>query len=190
MKIPSSALPWIIGAATAFFAGVLVFGLYQGTLLVPAKGFQTTLQRDSNPLGFYVLAAFYAALMGACGYLLWAVLTADRRPASGLPMRKPVAHRGQSSEGPVGRFEITQEGRGGNVIARLQSGSHAFWWEFGGGNCVAFIAVPTAEQWRDIPALAPHPRGEFLQAMADDVGRRQCPGARAIIGADSIVFEA
>ena len=64
MKIPSSALPWIISAATAFFAGVLVFGLYQGTLLVPAKGFQTTLQRDSNPLGFYVLAAILAVGLG------------------------------------------------------------------------------------------------------------------------------
>lgn len=190
MNIRPSAVPWIIAGVVLFFAGALAYGIYQGALLVPAKGFQTTIQRASNPLGFYVLAAFYAGLTGIAAYLLVAVLKAG--PQQPAASRRPArsTHKIEHSMRVGGKFEITQDGRGGQIIARLEGGSYAFWWEFGGGNCVAFISVPTAEQWPGIPALAAHPRGEFLQAMADDVGRRQCPGARAIIGVDSIVFEA
>ena len=190
MQIRPSAVPWIIFSVALCFAGALACGLYQGALVIPGKGFMTTVHRASNPLGFFVLAAFYAGLLGLMIYLLVAVLRAG--PASTVAPRWPATSKPnrEHSMSQRGRFEITQDGRGGQVIARLDSGSHAFWWEFGGGNCVAFISVPTAEQWLGIPALAPHPRGALLQAMADDVGRRQCPGARAIIGADSIVFEA
>lgn len=183
-------MPWIMAGVVLFFAGALTYGLYQGVLLVPAKGFQTTIQRASNPLGFYLLAAFYAGLMGIAAYLLVLVVKAGPQPTTQANRPALSTRTIEHSMRAGGQFEITQDGRGGQIIARLDGGSHAFWWEFGGGNCVAFISVPTVEQWPGIPTLAPHPRGEFLQAMADDVGRRQCPGARAIIGADSIVFEA
>jgi hypothetical protein len=40
-----------------------------------------------------------------------------------------------------------------------------------------------------VAALAPHPRDEFLEAMAREVGALKCPGVRYTIGADAIVFE-
>ena len=183
-------MQWIIFSVALCFAGALACGLYQGALVIPGKGFMTTVYRASNPLGFFVLAAFYAGLLGLMIYLLVAVSRAGRQ--STIPPRWPATSKPNREQtmAKAGRFEITQDGRGGQVIVRLDSGSHAFWWEFGGGNCVAFIAVPTAEQWPSIPALSAHPRDALLQAMADDVGRRQCPGTRAIIGVDSIVFEA
>lgn len=193
MKIPTSTLPWILLSVALLFAGVLAYGLYQGTLIIPGKGFHTSVNRAGNPLGFYALAAFYALLTGLVAFLLVAVLRADQGPATGPTSAKSVKPANPRIEHSVSknlRFEISQDGRGGQVIARLDSGSHAFWWEFGGGNCIAFISVPTAEQWSRIPALAPHPRAALLQAMADNVRQRQCPGARAIIGVDSIVFEA
>lgn len=189
MNIRPSAVPWIIAAVALFFAGALAYGLSQGALLVPGKGFQTTVQRASNPLGFYLLAVFYAALAGLAVYLLVAVIKADPRPTAGSQRPARPVDIGQRVQAG-GIFEITQDGRGGQVIARLASGSHAFWWEFGGGDCIAIISVPTEEQWTGIPALASYPREELLRAMAEDVGRRQCPGAQAIIDADSIVFKA
>lgn len=189
VKLPASALPWIVAAAMLFFLGVLAFGLHQGELTVPMKGVRPTLQRAGNPLGFYLLAAFYAALAGLCAWLLLALRSANRRTAVPHRQQAAIRARSKSSMDLNRRFEITQDGRGGNIVARLASGSHAFWWEFGGGNCIAFVSVPTAEQWSHIPALAPHARDAFLQAMAEEVGRRQCPDATIIIGADSIVFE-
>ena len=188
MKIPSQAVPWIIAGVTLLFAGVLVAGLYQGELTLPSKGFRTHLRRASNPFGFYAVAAFYAALTGLCAWLLFAVLRARNES---LPRSRPSAGRREVSRHPdfPGTVEIEQEGRGGHVVAKLASGTHSFWWEFGGGDCVAVISVPTAAKWPDVPALAPHARDAFLLGLARIVGARQCPNARIEITPDAILFK-
>ena len=186
MNVSARAVPWIIAGAALFFLGVLAYGLYQGQLVVPSKGFRTTLERASNPAAFYAAAAFYAGLAGACVWLLVAVLRASEqarpRARSGVP--------GAPSSGGAfpGRIGFTQDGRSGQVNVELPSGTHAFYWEFGGGACVAYVSVPTAEEWPRVAALAPHSRDAFLEALAREVGRQQCPRARYAIERNAIVY--
>jgi len=182
MEISSRSVPWILAAVTLFFLGVIAAGFIDGSLTVPTKGFHTTLKRASNPAGFYALAGFYAVLAAVTGWLLVAVLRADRGKAA-RPVRTA---RATHFPGKVG-FE--QDGREGRVVVELASGRHAFYREFGGGDCIAIVSVPTAAEWPTLPALAPHPREAFLLALAQEIGARQCPGARYRITDDAILFE-
>ena len=85
-----------------------------------------------------------------------------------------------------GQIQINQDGRSGDITLTLASGSHRFWWEFGGGDCIAFIDVPDARQWQAIPALAPHSRDALLAWLAREVSSRQCAGARIVISDSAI----
>jgi len=185
MNVSARAIPWIIAGAALLFLGVLAYGLYQGELVVPSKGFRTTLERASNPTAFYATALFYAVLAGACVWLLVAVLRAGH---ADRPRARAVAPDTAPPGSFPGRIGVTQDGRSGEVNVELASGTHAFYWEIGGGTCVAYVSVPTAEEWPRVAALAPHPREVFLQALAREVGRRQCPTARYAIERDAIVY--
>ena len=185
MNVSARALPWIIAGGALFFVGVLAYGFYQGELVVPSKGFRTTLERASSPGAFYAAALFYAALAGACIWLLVAVLRAGD---GGRPRARAVAPGAPPAGSFPGRIGFTQDGRSGEVNVELASGTHAFYWEFGGGACVAYMSVPTAEEWPRVAALAPHPRDAFLDALAREVGRQQCPRARFAIERNAIVY--
>jgi hypothetical protein len=74
------------------------------------------------------------------------------------------------------------------LLVVLDGGPHRFWWEFGGGDCIAIVTVPTPEEWTRIPALAAYPRDAFLDALAREIVRTQCPGARYAIESQSILF--
>lgn len=181
-----------VGWAAAFFAGLmllflgaLVVGLQRGALWVPAGRFGADIERASNPYGFYLTAALHAGLAGLAGYPLWLLLQHGR----GAPRARPAAaRRGAHGLDLRGRVAVSSDGRGGTVQVALEHGSHAFAWEFGGGDCVAIVAVPTAAEWPRLPALAPHPREHFLAALAREVGRLQCPHARHEIEARAILF--
>jgi hypothetical protein len=177
---------WIIAAVALGIALALGWGLLQGELVVPAKGFMATIRRASNPAGFYATAAFYAVLVGLCVWLLVAVLRADDGGA------RPFAPPRVTSMGGGGRFPgkvlFAESGREGAVIVELASGRHDFYWEFGGGDCVAIVSLPRAHEWTKFPALAPHPRDAFVAALAREVGAKQCPSARIEITPDAILF--
>lgn len=87
-----------------------------------------------------------------------------------------------------GKVTITQDGRSGDVKVVLPGGSRSFWWEFGGGSCIAFVSVPDAVRWAVDPLLAEQPREAFLRALADEVARQQCAGARVEIDDRAIAF--
>jgi hypothetical protein len=181
-----------ISAVFLFIVGALAFGWSRGELLLPGRSFHTVLQRATNPLGFYVLTAFYAALAGACVYLLYLLRAAGqpRRTAQPQPALKPQ-QKGDPMEDPMnldGRVTVTQEGRGGNVLLSLPGGTHSFWWEFGGGDCIAFVDVPGTEQWSRLAVLADFPRTELLNALAREVGRMKCPGASYRVTAGAIEY--
>jgi len=185
LGIKERAVPWIIAGAALFFLGVLAYGLYHGVLSLPSKGFRTTFERATNPTAFFAAAAFYAALAGACVWLLVAVLRAGD---AGRPRARTVVPGPPSAGSFPGRIGFTQDGRSGEVNVEFASGTHAFYWEFGGGACVAYVSVPTEEEWPRVPALAPHPRDAFLDALAREVGRQQCPRARYVIERNAIVY--
>ena len=186
MKIGRGALPWIIGATALAIALALAFGILRGELFVPARGFGVTIQRATNPAGFCATAALYATLAGLCVWLLVAVLRAGNEVT---PRTRGATRTSRAAPvGFPGTIEFAQSGRDGAVVVALASGRHEFYWEFGGGDCVAIVSVPNARQWATHPALAPHPRDAFLEALAREVGARQCPSARFEITPDAIVF--
>ena len=87
-----------------------------------------------------------------------------------------------------GKVSITQDGRSGSVVVTLPDGTRSFWWEFGGGDCIAFVSVPDSLRWAADPLLAALPREAFLRVLAEQVAARQCPGARIEIDDTSIAF--
>lgn len=170
-----------------FLLGVAMVGWLQGEVWLPTRGFRTLLLRTSNPLGFHILIGFYLLLAGACFYLLYLLLGSLRSGS-----RAAITPKTTQASTPVNidaQFSISQDGRGGNIIATLADGrTHSFWWEFGGGDCIAFVDVPDQSQWTRISALAQLPRAQFLEDMARTVGQRQCPGAHYRIGDRSIEY--
>jgi hypothetical protein len=180
------AVPWVIAAVAAGIALVLAVGLLRGELVVPAKGFMTTIQHATNPVAFYATAGFYAAMAGLCVWLLVAVLRAsDGAPTSAAGAVRASVFAGGRFPGKIG---YAQSGREGAVVVELATGRHDFYWEFGGGDCVAIVSVPNERHWAKLPVLAPHPRDQFIAALAREVGAAQCPSARIEITADAILF--
>lgn len=85
-----------------------------------------------------------------------------------------------------GKVSISTHGRDGQISVALEGGTQAFYWEFGGGDCIAIIHVPPAEKWQQFPKLAPFPRQEWLLALAAEISAQKCVGARQVITARAI----
>lgn len=175
------------GALALLFAAILVVGLYQGAMPMPSSGFGVSIEQATNPIGFYVAAAFYAALVVFALYPPWLALRHGYDSS-------PVRARGHLSGGGSGsnlslegRVSVSG-GRGGDLHVALDHGSHRFWWEFGGGDCLAIVTVPTPDEWPRIPALADYPREVFLDALAREIVRTKCPSASYTIESESILF--
>lgn len=85
------------------------------------------------------------------------------------------------------QVEITQEGRSGGIVYRETGGEFSTWWEFAGGHdVVAFLAVPTPEQWdRQLP-WATGRRGEILDRIGSEVIRQKASSCRYTIEDDFI----
>lgn len=74
------------------------------------------------------------------------------------------------------RVRYEQEGRGGTVIFERGATALRFYWEFGGGDALALVFVPTAEQWEaqtGLPRAERLPILDFVAAriLADQGGR-------------------
>ncbi|WP_216918192.1 hypothetical protein [Synechococcus sp. CCAP 1479/10] len=87
-----------------------------------------------------------------------------------------------------GKVRVKSQGRSGDVVITLPDGDVRFWWEFGGGDCIAIVQVPDAQQWAKKATLHPYPRHEFLEALAAEVSAQQCPGATYSISETFIAF--
>jgi len=78
--------------------------------------------------------------------------------------------------------EIIEEGRSGWI--RYSEGAfhaHRFYWEFGGGEAVVLISVPTAEQWPSVVPWAAKRRTEILDRVAIEACRQRCRGCRPVL---------
>jgi hypothetical protein len=78
--------------------------------------------------------------------------------------------------------EIIEEGRSGRV--RYSEGlfrSHEFYWEFGGGEAVVLIRVPTPAEWPAALPWAGGRRSEVLERVAAEVCRQRCRGCRPVV---------
>ena len=78
------------------------------------------------------------------------------------------------------------QGRAGNVVFYRDSVVLRFWYEFGGGNTLAFIDIPKAENWTAITGLPLEDRLPILNFIGECVIRDQAPGYRYEITKNSI----
>ena len=79
------------------------------------------------------------------------------------------------------RVEISQEGRGGSVVYYEGSNAISCYWEFGGGDVVAFIHVGEPAEWRKKCAWAAERKPEIAERIAKEVIRQRAPTCRADI---------
>lgn len=79
------------------------------------------------------------------------------------------------------RVTVLEQGRSGRI--RYSEGilhSHEFYWEFGGGDAVALISVPTPEEWPAAVPWAATRRSEILERVGAEVCRQRCPTCRPV----------
>lgn len=80
-----------------------------------------------------------------------------------------------------GVVEIQENGRSGTVLYQEPAGVLSFYWEFGGGDTVATIAVGTEAEWQKKHAWAAPRRAEILQRVAAEVIRQRAPQSQASV---------
>lgn len=79
-------------------------------------------------------------------------------------------------------------GRSGRVIYVEGETRIPFYYEIGGGECVAYIEIPSAEQWEVVTQTPLARREDIIQFMAASVHARQAPHCRIEIGDCSVAY--
>jgi hypothetical protein len=88
----------------------------------------------------------------------------------------------------VGHVTYQNEGRYGYVIFLRNDISARFYYEFGGGDAVAIITVPTAEHWEKETKIPLADRAAILEFIAVRVLRDQAPNCKYFIGESDIII--
>lgn len=86
------------------------------------------------------------------------------------------------------RVVVQKKGRNGRIVVTQGADRFTFYWEFGGGNCIASVDVPDPEAWRDQEPYCRYPRDSFLAGLAREIARLECPQAGIEIGERGIHF--
>jgi hypothetical protein len=73
-------------------------------------------------------------------------------------------------------LEVETQGRGGNIIFHWGSITCKFWWEFGTGDVLAFIEVPTPEKWEAYTGIPLERRDIALHFIGKKVAATQGRG--------------
>lgn len=88
----------------------------------------------------------------------------------------------------AGRIVVQRKGRNGRVAVCLGDDHFSFYWEFGGGNCIATVDVPDTREWGELEPYRRYPRASFLAGLAQEIARLECPLAGIEIGERGIYF--
>ncbi len=92
----------------------------------------------------------------------------------------------------VGRFtrhvEYESSGRSGTVYYTEGETRIPFYYEIGGGDCVAYIEIPPESQWETATKTSLERRDDIIHFLAQSVHARQAPHCRMEISADTIKF--
>ena len=83
---------------------------------------------------------------------------------------------------------VVKEGRSGHVHVAVGGRTLQFYWEYGGGNCIARVAAPDPHEWSSSVTLAEYGRDEFLAGLAREIARLECPSATIEVARDGIYF--
>lgn len=82
----------------------------------------------------------------------------------------------QKSSAKPGRLHYASMGRGGYVRFENNLTSFDMWWEFGGGNALALIDIPSEKEWEAKTKIPLAQRGETLRFIAEQVIQDQASG--------------
>ncbi len=73
------------------------------------------------------------------------------------------------------QLEYINQGRGGYIVYKDQESEMKFFFEFGAGNCVAIIHVPTIEEWNTRTNRPLPDRNSILTFVAAQAIKDQAP---------------
>jgi hypothetical protein len=73
-------------------------------------------------------------------------------------------------------IEITQKGRSGEIIYGEEGGKISFYWEFGGGRCVAILYGPSEQEWTAAHPWARGRREAIFRRVGEYVVREKAGG--------------
>ncbi|WP_373552242.1 hypothetical protein [Haliscomenobacter sp.] len=74
------------------------------------------------------------------------------------------------------RLRYSTEGRGGTVFFESNETKFDMWWEFGGGDALAIIDIPSEQQWVARTKLPLEKRSTILDYIGQQVIRDQASG--------------
>lgn len=74
---------------------------------------------------------------------------------------------------------IQQEGRGGTIYFEHAGGRIPLYWEFGAGDCIAIIFLPSDTAWEQAFGSAAARKADFINLIAAEIIRQKAPGCQA-----------
>ena len=75
-------------------------------------------------------------------------------------------------------LEYISQGRDGYVVYKDETSTIKFYFEFGGGNCVAIIFVPTADKWESNTKRSLEERENILNYVGQQATKDQTKNGR------------
>ncbi len=117
-------------------------------------------------------------------------------PCSFVEEIQDIIHRKEKSDTAKSKnmennpaIEYINEGRGGSVIFKNDKTRFSMWWEFGGGDAVAFVNIPVEDEWENYTRLPLSERKTTLTFIGEQIVADQLSGKGTyIIGQDAITF--
>jgi hypothetical protein len=79
------------------------------------------------------------------------------------------------------KLEYLNEGRGGYIIYKDKLGDIELFFEYGGGNCVAIIYVPTINEWENKTKRPLTQRQTVLTFVAEQSIKDQAPNSYYVL---------
>ena len=80
-----------------------------------------------------------------------------------------------------GQVLFISRGKSGHVLYERDNQAIRFYYELGGGNCLAIIYVPTTEEWLHQTGMPVHDRLSVLTYIANQAIKKQAPNSQYII---------
>ncbi len=84
----------------------------------------------------------------------------------------------EDQERKAPKLWFSQEGRGGDYGYESGDGHFSSWWEFGGGDTLAILSIPTAEFWEAQTGIPLAKRAEVLDFIGRETVRQQTTSGR------------
>ena len=82
--------------------------------------------------------------------------------------------------------KVQSEGRSGYVNVKINHKKLKWYWEFGAGKYVAYVRIPTKDEWNSIFNDSELDREEIISLVAEEVCNQKCKDCEFDISLDSI----